>query len=303
MKVRQHKKHVSKKQHNRTIPSPSWKDYHFDTSGLPPDNVEVVGAIKGVKYVPSDVSTPQTIRLLEPNILYAPPAELQRNPINPILKGVDPYSPDLTVDQKLAIVQECKVNPAYFLAQVVRERIEQDLIDRVRSGGEGRTFNETLLASLQDSSKYPEAVLTRETPAMNPGETEKNIQPLHPLEFGNMAWKPDTRVSDPNALYYTRTTPADAKSAHTHTVELDPEGVKIVPKDKIYFPTLDENGDRPSTAKAVKAGLMSAFLEKYENKSSFQPTAAVVDASRKEGVIRRFFSKLVDSIFGGKKNA
>lgn len=35
-------------------------------------------------------------------------------PKNPELIGVDPGSPDLTEDQKLAIVKECRDNPAYF---------------------------------------------------------------------------------------------------------------------------------------------------------------------------------------------
>lgn len=38
--------------------------------------------------------------------------------INPALEGVNPYDPHLTAEQKLAILEECKINPAYFFSEV-----------------------------------------------------------------------------------------------------------------------------------------------------------------------------------------
>lgn len=40
--------------------------------------------------------------------------------LNPGLRGVDPYSPTLSLEQKLMIIQECQLNIFYFLREVVR---------------------------------------------------------------------------------------------------------------------------------------------------------------------------------------
>lgn len=40
--------------------------------------------------------------------------------INPELQGLDPYSPNLTMEQKTAIAVECKLNPWYFFREVAR---------------------------------------------------------------------------------------------------------------------------------------------------------------------------------------
>lgn len=40
--------------------------------------------------------------------------------INPSLQGVDPYSPNLTMDQMAAVIFECKINPWYFFREVAR---------------------------------------------------------------------------------------------------------------------------------------------------------------------------------------
>lgn len=40
--------------------------------------------------------------------------------LNPLLQGVDPYSPDLTSTQIMMIIQECKLNMYYYLREVVR---------------------------------------------------------------------------------------------------------------------------------------------------------------------------------------
>ena len=40
--------------------------------------------------------------------------------LNPLLQGVDPYSEDLTNEQVMMIVQECKLNMFYYLREVVR---------------------------------------------------------------------------------------------------------------------------------------------------------------------------------------
>lgn len=40
--------------------------------------------------------------------------------MNPALRGVDPYDPNLTVTQMMMIVQECQLNIFYFLREVVR---------------------------------------------------------------------------------------------------------------------------------------------------------------------------------------
>lgn len=40
--------------------------------------------------------------------------------LNPGLKGIDPYSENLTIEQKLMIIQECQLNIFYFLREVVR---------------------------------------------------------------------------------------------------------------------------------------------------------------------------------------
>ncbi|MNU19634.1 hypothetical protein D3C71_78660 [compost metagenome] len=40
--------------------------------------------------------------------------------VNPTLKGVDPYAPNLTEHEELAIALECKVNPWYFFREVAR---------------------------------------------------------------------------------------------------------------------------------------------------------------------------------------
>lgn len=46
---------------------------------------------------------------------------------NPLLKGVDPYSEDLTEEQIVMIVQECKDNFWYFLREVVRIPVQGSL--------------------------------------------------------------------------------------------------------------------------------------------------------------------------------
>lgn len=40
--------------------------------------------------------------------------------INPALQGVDPYDPNLTLEQKIAISVECRVNPFYFFREIAR---------------------------------------------------------------------------------------------------------------------------------------------------------------------------------------
>ena len=40
--------------------------------------------------------------------------------LNPLLQGVDPYDPNLTPEQVMMIVQECKMNMFYYLREVVR---------------------------------------------------------------------------------------------------------------------------------------------------------------------------------------
>lgn len=40
--------------------------------------------------------------------------------INPELEDVDPFDPNLTLEQQAAITQECKINPWYFLREVAR---------------------------------------------------------------------------------------------------------------------------------------------------------------------------------------
>jgi len=40
--------------------------------------------------------------------------------INPLLQGVDPHAPDLTLEQKAMIAWECKINPWYFFREVAR---------------------------------------------------------------------------------------------------------------------------------------------------------------------------------------
>lgn len=40
--------------------------------------------------------------------------------LNPLLQGVDPYDPNLTNEQVLMIIQECKLNMFYYLREVVR---------------------------------------------------------------------------------------------------------------------------------------------------------------------------------------
>lgn len=40
--------------------------------------------------------------------------------VNPALQGIDPYDPNLTVDQQALIAAECKVNPWYFFREVAR---------------------------------------------------------------------------------------------------------------------------------------------------------------------------------------
>lgn len=48
---------------------------------------------------------------------------------NSELKGLDPYSSKLTTDQKAAMLEECKINPNYFLycAKANRERTNSEL--------------------------------------------------------------------------------------------------------------------------------------------------------------------------------
>ena len=40
--------------------------------------------------------------------------------LNPLLQGVDPYDPNLTSQQIMMIIQECKLNMFYYLREVVR---------------------------------------------------------------------------------------------------------------------------------------------------------------------------------------
>lgn len=44
--------------------------------------------------------------------------------INPDLRFVDPFAPDLTLEQKAAIMQECKINPWYFFREVARVPVD-----------------------------------------------------------------------------------------------------------------------------------------------------------------------------------
>ena len=39
---------------------------------------------------------------------------------DPSLKGVDPYDPDLTEEQMIRIINECYINPWYYLREVAR---------------------------------------------------------------------------------------------------------------------------------------------------------------------------------------
>lgn len=48
---------------------------------------------------------------------------------NEELKGIDPYSPDLTDEQKLAITEECKENPWYFFSMVYRGMMEKGEVE------------------------------------------------------------------------------------------------------------------------------------------------------------------------------
>ncbi len=57
------------------------------------------------------------------------------------LVGVDPYSPFLTLEQQSAIINECYVNPWYFLREVVR------IPDQGGSGGVPYQLNRANLAS------------------------------------------------------------------------------------------------------------------------------------------------------------
>lgn len=41
--------------------------------------------------------------------------------LNPDLQGIDPFSPDLTLEQKMAIVLECRDNPFYFFREIARD--------------------------------------------------------------------------------------------------------------------------------------------------------------------------------------
>lgn len=38
--------------------------------------------------------------------------------VNPLLKGVDPYSETLSAEQKEMIIEECRVNILYFLSMI-----------------------------------------------------------------------------------------------------------------------------------------------------------------------------------------
>lgn len=40
--------------------------------------------------------------------------------MNPALEGVDPFDPNLTAEQKAAVLNECRINPQYFLENCVR---------------------------------------------------------------------------------------------------------------------------------------------------------------------------------------
>lgn len=40
--------------------------------------------------------------------------------VNPELQGIDPYSPNLTLEQKSMIIAECKINPWYYFREVAR---------------------------------------------------------------------------------------------------------------------------------------------------------------------------------------
>ena len=40
--------------------------------------------------------------------------------LNPLLQGIDPHSKDLTANQIMMIIQECKLNMFYYLREVVR---------------------------------------------------------------------------------------------------------------------------------------------------------------------------------------
>ena len=40
--------------------------------------------------------------------------------LNPLLQGVDPHDPNITAQQIMMVIQECKLNMFYYLREVVR---------------------------------------------------------------------------------------------------------------------------------------------------------------------------------------
>jgi hypothetical protein len=53
-------------------------------------------------------------------MMYQLASDMEVQPQNPALKGLDPYDPNLTVEQKLAILEECKINPDYYFGVVCK---------------------------------------------------------------------------------------------------------------------------------------------------------------------------------------
>lgn len=154
MKVRQNKKRISKSQHDHTT----------HPVNIPP------------MPEPKMVTRDEMYDVLAPNL----------DPKNPDLKGVDPHSPDLTPEQKLAIAQECKENPSYFVREVLRAPVQARHIEHltIQRGVNGPPDVERTTISTRNISYYehviPADAKSAETHMIELGPEGAKVVPKNP---------------------------------------------------------------------------------------------------------------------------
>jgi len=115
---------------------------------------------------------------------------------NPFLQNVDPFDKNLTDDQKLAIVVECKTNPLYYIKKI----LGNDKLKKLNSTSSLRTYiseKNHLLTYVGEPIDKP--ILTGELYQkwyslylLNPdGNIEKHIPDIDEVSFRDESYNPE----------------------------------------------------------------------------------------------------------------